>query len=688
MATSVQNTSELNTVAQKEFAAWLAEIEPALAREAGDAASAPEVAAWLRLLKEASAGADVAPLLADLTLSPSQVARLFEQASALIPAQNYALLRHLFLLQGRLMAAAPAGEAESKLAALAGLAAQLAQIKQPARLMTQAVAIIARAFGYPSLNLILLLGEGKTLKVQDSLWRNVPPSPKEVKAFAAQISAPQNPIMQAAQTGQSQLSLQPAYTAPPPLTNTAAEIAVPIVLRNRTIGVIHRFSNTPDRLDRSELRMLEAIAGQLAQAIENVQLSATYRKRAQEQRILLESTAALGSSLQTDKIMRLLAVKIAEALNAGACVISQWRADTQTLTVLARHIRAHKDNPATTWRKENKPIPIQRDAVGRQALQTMRPVAVRAGQPDSKPQPWSRPGWQSLLAFPLQTQGEKLGLIEVYDRNRERVFTVDDINLGQALAGQATVVMGQIQMMRDTQYRLAEVSTFYTLSQQLITASPLKLEQLLDNIVNTMRLVADCRACVLFLLDPQEEYLEIKAASGLKKRWKKAARLAVGEGAAGQAVAQKRVIYIPDTTKDPSYVFFDQAVRSIIVVPMLFRGRAIGAINLDDSRPNAFGKSQERLLSIAANQAAIAIQNATLFEQVVSEEQRMRAIIQHMADGLLLLSQTGKIVKINPALTTMLNMHASEIVGQNIYTDHLEPRLAAICTPLTEKKRT
>jgi len=264
----------------------------------------------------------------------------------------------------------------------------------------------------------------------------------------------------------------------------------------------------------------------------------------------------------------------------------------------------------------------------------------------------------------------------------DQIESASDLGLNgelQALARQMTTESADL--LQETQKRLAEVSSFYTLSQKII--SSLDLDELLDHLVHTIRQVVDCRACVIFLFDETKQYLEIKAAAGLRPEWRETARLHVGQGAAGQSVAQKKTIYIPDTRKDPNFIFFDLAVRSLIVVPLIYRDKAIGAINLDDSEPNAFGRAQERLLSVAATQAAIAIENALLFSQVRSEEQQTRAIIQHMADGLLMIGPTGVINNVNPRLVAMVNLPPAEIIGQNIYAKDLNPRLATICTSIT-----
>jgi len=79
-------------------------------------------------------------------------------------------------------------------------------------------------------------------------------------------------------------------------------------------------------------------------------------------------------------------------------------------------------------------------------------------------------------------------------------------------------------------------------------------------------------------------------------------------------VLEAKPLYIPDARQNPTFVPFDPAVRSLLVVPMISKGKVIGALCIDDDKPDAFSPDDGRLLAIAAAQAAVAIENAQLYE--------------------------------------------------------------------------
>jgi signal transduction histidine kinase len=128
--------------------------------------------------------------------------------------------------------------------------------------------------------------------------------------------------------------------------------------------------------------------------------------------------------------------------------------------------------------------------------------------------------------------------------------------------------------------------------------------------------VLGCRGASIALLDQNNQVLEIKAAAGLKKKWRKKARLRVGEGIMGQVAATGEPIYVPDVHEMDDFIFFDRDFHSLLTVPLVTQNRVLGTLSIDHRLPNAFSAEDERLVAIAAAQAAVAIENAQLFQDL------------------------------------------------------------------------
>jgi signal transduction histidine kinase len=227
--------------------------------------------------------------------------------------------------------------------------------------------------------------------------------------------------------------------------------------------------------------------------------------------------------------------------------------------------------------------------------------------------------------IPLLTEEGPIGLIAV-----DGIPSSDNTRrLLLALAGIAAEAIDKERLHQETAARLSEVSTLYTLATQI--TSSLSTNSVLESIVSILRITLDCRACSIFLIDPTEEYLQLEVASGPSVAWKGIARLRIGEGISGQVIAQRRSIYIPDTQLDPDFIYFDPNIRSLLVVPLIVRGQAIGTLSIDATEPNAFDE-EIRLLTISAAQAAVAIENAQLYENLQASYQELELAFEELRE--------------------------------------------------------
>ncbi|MEW5956961.1 MAG: GAF domain-containing protein [Chloroflexota bacterium] len=577
---------------------------------------------------------------------------------------------------------------------------KIVNIWDPVELLDEVVRVIQKHLGYDYVSLFYLDQASQTLTLQSAIWKGQRPKPQN---FLELKVGTQSIISRVAATGRpalvNEVAQDPHYRPHPALPNIKSELAVPLLVGNNLVGVLDLESEQLNAFTEDDLQIGQALADHVAVALENARLQSAVQRHLREKTLLYESNLALGANLEMDTVLNLMTRKIAEALEAGACVICQVDHKANTITALAQYVFRYPGNPARTWRPLNEPVHLSKDLAAQQVLKTMRPVVGR-GHPKKPVRSWiwslnlsqgqaeigRKPGWGVVLALPLEMDETIIGLIEIYDKNPNRDFSADDIQLFRILAKQTSLAMEQARLLSETRQRLSEVATLYTIAQEF--TSNLDLETVLDTIVTTIRRAIGCRGCCIFLLDPSGQQLEIKAADGLKPHWRKMAKLKLGEGVAGKAAAERRTVYVPDTYKDPNFIFFDEEVHSVMTIPVFAQGEVIGTINVDDNRPNAFGSSEERLLTIAATQAGTAIENARLFAKVSREQQHTQAIIQHMADGLLLIDSQGLIITCNQALAEMLGLHPGQIINEKVTSPALPPQLAAILTSPTDPART
>ncbi|MEK7834379.1 MAG: GAF domain-containing protein, partial [Acidobacteriota bacterium] len=217
---------------------------------------------------------------------------------------------------------------------------------------------------------------------------------------------------------------------------------------------------------------------------------------------------------------------------------------------------------------------------------------------------------RAWMGAPLQVAGRVVGVISAQGMTPGQ-FDEESLRLLEAVASHAAVALQNARFTSDISRRLAEMITLYEMAQQ--TTSSLELPEVLDAIVTTLKGLLRARAASIMLLDAETGTLAIRAASGIKTEWVEKARLKVGQGVSGRVVATARPEYVPDTRADPEFIYFDRTVRSLLTVPLRVKDRVIGTLSVDSAQVDAFTPHDERLLGIAAAQAAVAIENARLY---------------------------------------------------------------------------
>ena len=100
-------------------------------------------------------------------------------------------------------------------------------------------------------------------------------------------------------------------------------------------------------------------------------------------------------------------------------------------------------------------------------------------------------------------------------------------------------------------------------------------------------------------------------------------RVRLGEGLVGYAALHREPVLVTDVSQDPRYIKLVPDVRSELAIPMLLKDRCIGVVDLESPELDAFSKRDVEILTLLASQAAVAIENARLYEEVRANEERL-----------------------------------------------------------------
>jgi len=178
----------------------------------------------------------------------------------------------------------------------------------------------------------------------------------------------------------------------------------------------------------------------------------------------------------------------------------------------------------------------------------------------------------------------------------------------------------------------AKLAAIYYLSRELVLSR--KEAWIAQAVVNAAQRVLEFQVCQLWLMDESGETLVCRAHAPLAEP-PTVSRLPLDD-TRGITVAVARTgeaICLPDVSQDPRYVSGYPGTRSELCVPLKVGERVIGVLNAESDRYGAFGEDDHRLLAALADEAALAVENARLFEVTRQQREKLRTLAAWLAEA-------------------------------------------------------
>jgi len=232
----------------------------------------------------------------------------------------------------------------------------------------------------------------------------------------------------------------------------------------------------------------------------------------------------------------------------------------------------------------------------------------------------ANPEVRSELAVPLIAKNRLIGVMDLestevgYFRPEHlRVLTVTASRIAQAIENAR--LYARVSRQAQTLEVLNEIA--------VELASILELGPLLERVGQLLRRLIDYQMFTIMLLDEKGETLITRYAWRFGYAHAPLRRVPVNSGLVGAAVREWRFVNVPDVAKDPRYLPMNEETRSELVVPLFYKGRIIGVLDLEHTRPHFFTEEHERVLTTLAAQVAIAIENARLYQAVRTQERQL-----------------------------------------------------------------
>ena len=226
----------------------------------------------------------------------------------------------------------------------------------------------------------------------------------------------------------------------------------------------------------------------------------------------------------------------------------------------------------------------------------------------------------SELAVPLISKNRVIGVMDLearepgyFKEEHARVLTL--IGSRIAVSIENARLYTRVVRQANTLALLNEISRELT--------SILNVDQLLKRVGDLLLKIIDYQMFSILLLDEEQQKLVHRFSVRFKENIHLKHDIPLNRGLVGAAAREKKPILAPDVTKDPRYIKLNPETRSELCVPLIHLDNVIGVLDLEHTRRGFFNEDHVRTMGTLAAQIAIAIENATLYERIAREEQRL-----------------------------------------------------------------
>jgi signal transduction histidine kinase len=463
--------------------------------------------------------------------------------------------------------------------------------------------------------------------------------------------------------------------------NFRTMLGVPLMRERTPIGVIAICRKAVLPFAEKQIELVATFADQAVIAIENVRLFDEVQARTED------LTESLEQQTATSEVLKVISSSpgdlepVFQAMLANATKLcdanygNMWLCEGDDFRSGALHgplpaafqeqwgagtlFRPGPDLPAARAARTREPVQIS-DLAASQAYRDGEPLAVTGVE---------MAGIRTILAVPMLKEKEAVGVIVIY-RKEVRPFTDKQVELVANFAAQAVIAIENARLLVELRESLQQQTATADVLK-VISRSAFDLRTVLDTLLHSAARLCDADQGTITQRKGETFYRSVSYgfppafAEFVKDRPVEPGR----DTGTGRALLEGKVIHIPDVQADPDYTWKEAqrlgGFRTMLGVPMLREGVPVGVLTLTRSEVRPFNEKQIELVSTFADQAAIAIENVRLFDEIQDKSRQLAEASKHKSQFLANMSHE---------LRTPMNaiLGYTELIMDNIYGDPTE----------------
>lgn len=218
----------------------------------------------------------------------------------------------------------------------------------------------------------------------------------------------------------------------------------------------------------------------------------------------------------------------------------------------------------------------------------------------------------SELSVPIKSGDDIIGVLNI-EESKIDAFDAQDVLTMEAISAGIYSSIKNIELYKKLQRRINELTILYDFSKGLM--SSLNMEQLIDNIFGVLREVFHYSNASIWYLNEQDNKLYLRSFYGYPNEYANSVR-ELGEGIVGITARDKKVLVLPDVSKNPYYIAASDKIKSEVSIPLIYGDKVIGVLDVESDQLDFFKEDEINMLTSLATQIAIAMDNVSLYKRL------------------------------------------------------------------------
>lgn len=364
-----------------------------------------------------------------------------------------------------------------------------------------------------------------------------------------------------------------------------------------------------------ELRFVHNLTSQLAIAVERALVVDSLERRVRELDVLSQVSQAVNFTIEFDDLLELIFAQTDRLISAPYfyIVLRERGSDKLYFAFFLENDERYEDREGRRW------------VIGRDLFSEVVRSGVAMRVEDYAAEMGKRgstiihesPELKGWMGVPLIAGSSTLGVLAVASTEANKQYSEDQLRIFSDIATLAATSLEKARLFAETNLRARQLSALNDISQRL--ATELNVDNLLQLITESAAKILNAEAGSLLLVDDATNTLEFRVATGSSGQDLVGKRFPKGKGLAGEVATSGKPVIVNDTANDPRWggevAKGNFSTTGVLAVPLVAQNRVIGVLEVLNKRDHGIYLQEDaELLTTFASQAAIALENARLFQ--------------------------------------------------------------------------